>query len=40
MAVCSGGAVEGIERVGGGEEGEREVHGRWMDWVVILEDVS
>jgi len=40
MAVCSGGAVEGIERVGGGEEGQWEVDSCRMNWVVVLKDVS
>ena len=37
MTVCSGGAVEGIERIGGGEEGQGKVDGCWVDWVVVLE---
>jgi len=40
MTVCSGGAVESIERVGGREEGQGKVDGCWVDWMVILENVS
>lgn len=40
MPVCSGGAIESIEGVGGGEEGEREVYGGRVDWVVILQKDS